>query len=307
MSEPFVQLPFSQVPETPRVPHPYFATRAETITVSTPHFDSVRTHVRIHGQGPPLLLVHGLMTTSYSWRYVLEPLGKKFTVYAPDLVGAGRSTMVDTTYPPEAMADFLGALIDTLGIGGCAAIGNSLGGYLCMQLALQRPAALSRLLNLHSPGVPTGRMWALHVALSALPFAERILRALIFRNPERWVHKNVHYYDESLKSREEHREFAAPLRSADGVRAFFHMLKDTLDVRAMRRFVRSLEALGGRFPIPLLLVYARRDPMVPPSVGDTLRQLLPAAEFTTLPRGSHFAHVDEPELFLQAAEPFLAR
>lgn len=302
---PFVQLPFAQVPEAPRLPHPYFETPARTVEVSTPHFGTVKTHVRICGQGPPLLLVHGLMTTSYSFRYVLEPLGRRFTVYAPDLVGAGRTDKPDAEYSPAQVADWLGALIEALGIRGCAAIGNSLGGYLAMQLVLRRPAALGRLVNLHSPGVPTARMWALYLALRALPRPERILGALVARDPERWVHHNVHYYDETLKSRQEHHEYAAPLRSPDGVRAFFRMLQQTLDVRAMGRFVRELAA-RERFPIPLLLVYAPRDPMVPPRVGEALHRARPDAKLVRLERGSHFAHVDVPELFLAAIEPFLS-
>ena len=125
------------------------------------------------------------------------------------------------------------------------------------------------------------------------------------RDPERWVHKNVHYWDETLKSKEEHREYAAPLRTPDGVRAFYRMLAETLAPGAMSAFVKELARLDGRFPIPLQLLYAKEDPMVPPIVGDRLRALLPTAEYARLERGSHFAHVDAPDLFLALALPFL--
>ncbi len=72
----------------------------------------------------------------------------------------------------------------------------------------------------------------------------------------------------------------------------------------MRRFEAELRSRRG-FPIPLLLVYAKRDPMVPPSVGDRLRALLPTARFEQLADASHFAHVDAPDAFLRAAVPFL--
>src|SRR6185503_9336409 len=90
------------------------------------------------------------------------------------------------------------------------------------------PPLMGRLVNLHSPGLPTARMRALRVALALMPrpLYEALLRWLIARDPERWVHKNVHYYDETLKSREEHREFAAPLRTPEGVRAFTRMLAE---------------------------------------------------------------------------------
>lgn len=303
---PFSQLPFSQVPEAPRVPHGYVRTEAREIAIGWPAGAHTAIHVRTLGAGPPLLLVHGFMTSSYSFRYVFEALARNYRVYAPDLPGAGRSGKPDASYHPERLAEAIGAIIGALGIRGCRAIGNSLGGYLCMHLALADAGAISRLVNLHSPGLPTARMWALQAALRVTPSAEGLVRRMVARDPERWVHKHVHYFDETLKSREEHREYAAPLKTREGQRAFHRMLSETLDPGAMRAFVRRLEALDGRFPIPLQLVYARADPMVPPIVGRRLSRLLPSAHFVTLARGSHFAHVDAPDLFLEVVRPFLS-
>jgi pimeloyl-ACP methyl ester carboxylesterase len=305
MRRPFHQLPYDQVPESPLVPHGYHRTEALDVTIRWPIGRASRVAVRKLGAGPPLLLVHGFMTSSYSFRYVFEDLAKDFTVYAPDLPGAGRSDKPDVSYHPDRLAEAIGAIIDALGIRGAAVIGNSLGGYLCMRLALMDAGAISRLVNLHSPGLPTARMWALQAALRVTPNAGGLIRRLVSRDPERWVHRHVHYFDETLKSREEHREYAAPLRSPDGIRAFVRMLTETVDPGAMRVFVRRLRALRGRFPIPLQLVYAKADPMVPPIVGKRLARLLPSAKFVELSRGSHFAHVDAPDLFLGVTRSFL--
>jgi pimeloyl-ACP methyl ester carboxylesterase len=304
MLKPFRQLPFAEVPDAPRLPHGYFDARAETVTVRTAAFGDVKTHVRVHGSGPPLLLVHGFMTTGYSWRYAMRPLGERFTLYIPDLVGCGRSAMPDAPYTPENLADWLDALVDVLAIRGAPAIGNSMGGYLGLHLALRHPDALSRLVNLHSPGLPTGRMKALRTALDVVPRWPEVLRWMVQRDPERWVHRNVHYFDETLKSREEHREYGRPLATPEGVRAFARMLDETMDVRAMARFEATLRGRRA-LPIPLQLVYARRDPMVPPSVGERMAALLPGAERVWLDDASHFAHVDATDAFVRAALPFL--
>lgn len=300
---PFRQLPYDALPETPRIPHPFFAIPSERVRVQSAAFGEVALDVRRVGDGPPLLLIHGLMTSSYSFRYVLEPLRARFTVYAFDLPGAGRSDAPDLPYGPRALADLIGELMDALGITGAPVIGNSMGGYLAMWLALRRPDAMSRLVNLHSPGAPTPRMWALQAALS-LPGAPAILDALVRRDPERWAFRNVHYFDETLKSREEAREYGAPLATPAGRRAFHRYLADTLRASEMQAFAAELRA-RERFPIPLRLVYARRDPMVPPTVGERLARLVPDAELVWLDEGSHFAHVDAPERFLAAALPFL--
>ncbi len=267
-------------------------------------FGKVRVHVRIYGKGAPLLLVHGLMTSSYSWRYAFEPLGAHFTCYAPDLVGSGRSSKPDRSYDPEACAVSIGEIVRALGIPGAGVIGNSLGGYLTMRLALREPSLMGRLVVVHAPGLATARMKGLRWVMRT-PGALRLVESLAARDPERWVHRNVHYWDETLKSREEHREYAAPLRAPEGRRAFARILRDTLDSRAMRDFEMRLSSLGGKFPVPLLLLYAARDPMVPPSVGDRLHELLPDAAFVRIENGSHFMHVDATPAFAKEALAFL--
>jgi pimeloyl-ACP methyl ester carboxylesterase len=305
---PFEQLPFAEVPDLPRVAHPYMNAEARTIAVKSSHFGDVNVHVRVFGTGPPLLLLHGLMTTSYSFRNVLEPLGKRFTLYVPDLLGAGRSDKPRVRYTPDALAASVGDTMKALDIWGAPAIGNSMGGYLLMRLALREPSAMSRLVNLHSPGVPTARMRALGAAFTIVPRVRPLIAALVRRNPERWVHQNVHYWDETLKSREEHREYASALMSDGGLEAFASMLGDTLDATEMARFATELRARKDArqgFPIPLLLVYARRDKMVPPVVGTRLSELVPDAKLIWLEAASHFAHVDAPIAFLDAAISFL--
>lgn len=301
---PFEQMPYAELPEQPRLAHPFFELADERVRVDSVCFGAIELSVRRAGSGPPLLCVHGLMTSSYSFRYLFDRLADRFEVIVFDLPGAGRSEAPDVPYGPEALAALIGELMDTLEITGCPVLGNSMGGYLSMWLALQRPDCMSKLVNLHSPGLVTPRMRALGAALS-LPGSGLVLDGLVRIDPERWAFKNVHYFDESLKSREEAREYAGPLRTAEGRRAFRRYLRDTLAVGPMRAFERRLAALDGRFVVPLLLVYARRDPMVPPAIGERFAELLGEARFEWLEEGSHFAHVDAPDPFVQVMLPFL--
>ncbi|MCB9680670.1 MAG: alpha/beta hydrolase [Alphaproteobacteria bacterium] len=309
MTVPFRQLPWAQVPELPRRPHRFHTLEVRMVDTWTAALGDVPTAVRVVGQGPPLLLVHGLMTTSYSWRYVYEDLARDHTVYMPDIVGAGRTIAPERTLLPEHMADWLRALQESLGIFGCDVIGNSMGGYLAMWLALRHPGAVGRLVQLHGPAFAAPRLWALWVAIR-LPFARAVLGALVRRDPLKWAHRNVHYWDETLKSREEAREYGLVLTTPEGLRGFHLQLRDMMDARGLVRFERLLRGrrdLGCDFPVPVQLLYARRDPMVPPSTGSRLGRLVRNAELTWIEQGSHFAHVDAPDAFLEAARRFLAR
>jgi len=306
MIVPFQRGKFEELPELPRVPHGFFATRAEEVPVTTPALGVTRAHVRVHGSGPPLLLIHGLMTTSYSWRYMLEPLGQRYTLYIPDLPGAGRSEPGAGAYHPDALAAWIGALMGELGIRGAPVIGNSMGGYLCMRLALRDPGAMSRLVNAHSPGVPEARLYALK-GLLGVPGMKSLLSRIIRKDPLRWVHKNVHYFDETLKSLEEAHEYGDPLATDAGRWAFIRYLTQTMSVGDVRRFQNELKARlarGEAFPIPMLLIYARKDPMVPPRFGDVMAART-GAPLVWLERGSHFAHVDAPDEFLPPVLEFL--
>jgi pimeloyl-ACP methyl ester carboxylesterase len=302
VATPFRQLPFRDLPERPRIPHRWAEVETHRAVIATEAYGELDTAWYTYGSGPPLLLVHGLMTAAWSWRYVLPLLGDRFTLVMPDLPGSGATAKPDATYEPDRLADWLGGFVGRLGLRGCAAIGNSLGGYLALRLAIRDPGALGRLVDLHSPGVPLARLWAL-AAVIRMPGAERLLRALVHRDPERWVHRNVHYYDESLKSLEEARVWAEPLRSVEGVRAFHRILRDTLDPRQMRAFLGELH----RVSIPTLLVYATTDPLVPPWIGDALAERIPGAGLVRLDQASHFAHVDAPDRFVAAVDAFLAQ
>jgi pimeloyl-ACP methyl ester carboxylesterase len=300
--EPFRRQPFDSIPDLPRRPHAYFASAGREIELASGHFGAHRVHYREQGSGPPLLLIHGLMTSSYSWRYVIAPLAERFRVIAPDLPGAGRSSAPDVPYTASALAGWIQDFVKALDVRGCLAIGNSMGGYLTMRSALADRSLFGRLINIHSPGLPEARLYALHSALS-IPGLRSAVAWAARRDPERWVHRNVHYYDESLKSREEAREYGKPLSTPAGSRAFVRYLAETLSPHDMRKFARTL---GAGFPIPLLLIYARQDPMVPPEMGDRLHALVPEARLEWLEQSSHFSHVDTPELFLEVALPFLS-
>ena len=74
--KPFKQLSFKKVPEHPRRPHDYDISRGEDVTFESRAFGRVKLHLRRAGSGPPLLLVHGMMTSSYSFRYVMKELAE---------------------------------------------------------------------------------------------------------------------------------------------------------------------------------------------------------------------------------------
>jgi pimeloyl-ACP methyl ester carboxylesterase len=242
------------------------------------------------------------MTTSYSWRYVMPSLAEQYRVIAPDLPGCGRSDKPLVKYSGPQLAKFILEFQDKLQIGGCDCIGNSMGGMLCMRAALEDKKAFLRLINIHSPGPSAARYVALHTALS-LPPLRTLLSWWIRRAPRKWAHRNVHYFDESLKSIEEAAEYGDPLATKEGAATFIRYLWHTFDPRELREFTASLPK---PFPIPLMLLYSKMDPLVPPPIGNLLHEKT-GAPLVWLEDTSHFAHVDTPEKVLEAVKAFFAK
>jgi pimeloyl-ACP methyl ester carboxylesterase len=299
----FEQGRFEELPERPRRPHDYEATTVREIAMTSRPFGDLVIHAREYGSGPPLLLLHGLMTTSYSWRYVVKRLGERFRVIAPDMPGCGKSTMnAAASYDLASLAAWVSEFVDAAGIRGCAAIGNSLGGLVMMRAVLDTPDVVSRLVNIHSPAFPEGRYFVLHAAL-AIPGVRALLSRRIRRDPLRWAHKNVHYADETLKSLEEAHAYGDPLATPEGAGSFIGYLQGALAPHGFDRFVEDLA--DTKFPVPLRLVYATTDPLVRPANGRRLAKLVPGAELAWLQGSSHFAHVDTPDALVDAALPFL--
>jgi len=302
MRRPFQRVPFADLPALPRRPHPYESTPAREVTTTSPRLGALRIHYREAGAGPPLLLVHGLMTTSYSWRYLIEPLSRRFRLLIPDLPGCGESQAAPPgAYGAAEIAAWIGDFQRALGVEGCLAVGNSMGGYLCMRHALARPGAFARLVNIHSPAFPDAKLDLL-AAVMKVPGAAALAAWLARRDPLRWAHRNVHYFDEELKSIEEAHAYGDPLATPGGSRAFACYLAETMSPAGLRAFTRSL---AEPFPVPLMLLYSRRDPLVAPSNGERLHALLPGATLIWIDDSSHFAHVDTPERVVEAVLPFL--
>ncbi|MBI4815712.1 MAG: alpha/beta fold hydrolase [Deltaproteobacteria bacterium] len=249
------------------------------------------------------------MTSSYSFRYLMGALADRFTTYSLDLPGAGRSDApLEMSYDPSTLGKLVLAATRRLGIAGCPIVGNSMGGYVSLWAGLEAPpGCMARLVVIHAPGFPEFRLSLLGALLGSW-VGKRVFDALISRNPLKWCHTNVHYYDESLKSLEEASEYGEPLRSSAGKRALEKYLLETMSIRDIRKFQKILDerrARGTAFPVPLLLMYADRDPMVRPEYGRRYRDLIPESELVVLSEASHFAHVDAVDRLLPPLLRFL--
>jgi haloacetate dehalogenase len=119
-------------------------------------------HLRLGGDGPPLLLLHGYPQTSAMWHKVAPGLAGRFTVVAADLRGYGRSARPPSdpdhlAYSKRAMAADMVEVMAALGFGSFAVAGHDRGGRVGYRMALDHPGVVTRLAVLDI--VPTHLMW----------------------------------------------------------------------------------------------------------------------------------------------------
>ncbi|MDR4307544.1 alpha/beta hydrolase [Chelatococcus sambhunathii] len=119
--------------------------------------------VRVGGEGPPVVLLHGYPQTHACWHKVAPALAEKLTLVIPDLRGYGRSSIPPLTpdglaYSKRAMAEDVAALMAKLGHDRFMVAGHDRGGRVAYRLALDRPELVEKIAVLDI--VPTHRMWA---------------------------------------------------------------------------------------------------------------------------------------------------
>lgn len=113
--------------------------------------NGVRLYYEFHGQGEPLVLLHGGLGAIQMFGPVLPALAEKRQVIAVDLQGHGRTADVDRPLSIELMADDIAALIRHLGLKRVDLAGFSLGGGVALQTAVRHPEAVGRLVLVSTP------------------------------------------------------------------------------------------------------------------------------------------------------------
>ena len=112
-----------------------------------------RVIYRIAGDGPPVVLIHGMVNSSKHWEQVALRLADRYTVVAPDLLGHGDSAAVRGDYSLGAHACSIRDLLTTIGIDRATVVGHSLGGGIAMQFFYQFPQRVERLALISSGGL----------------------------------------------------------------------------------------------------------------------------------------------------------
>ena len=253
----------------------------------------IELHYEIDGNGPPLVLIAGMLSDSASWGPLIAPLAQHFTVIRPDNRSTGRTTPALAPTSPQQNARDCLALLDHLEIGQAHIVGHSMGGYIAGELAVLAPERSKSLSLLCSAPLNLRRSWHLFQTLCD-----------IRRNgPEGlWLNALFPWLFH-------HRFFDNPDQIAGAVAASLaYPYAQSLD--AMQH---QLDALTRYDPIPLtrqiktptLALIAKNDLIVPHDDALELLSRMPNCDIQSIKQAAHSVHWDAPDAVLAKLIPFL--
>jgi pimeloyl-ACP methyl ester carboxylesterase len=256
--------------------------------------------------GPVVVLLHGLASSSQTWSSALPLLGRHAHVIAPDLLGHGLSAKPRTgDYSLGAYATELRDLLLTLGLPGATIVGHSFGGGVAMQFAHQFPEMTERLVLEASGGLGQGVTIALRAA--TLPGTPLVLRALSALTPS-WLAKAVHRAMRAVPAlnRPDLDGLASAITSFtdDGARgAFAHTVRGVLDWSGQR--LGGTERLYLLADVPVLLIGGNRDSVIPIQHTVSAHHLLPSSRLEVFDGAGHFPHTEQPTRFADLLAQFV--
>jgi pimeloyl-ACP methyl ester carboxylesterase len=258
------------------------------------------------GDGPALLLLHGITDSSATWEGVAPSLAEHFTLIAPDLLGHGESATPRGDYSLGAHASGVRDILTALGIERVTVVGHSLGGGIAMQFAYQFPERTERLVLVSSGGL--GREVHFLLRAAALPGADYVLPALTSAGLI-GVGRGVGGLLKRLRLApgEDLQVLAqgfASLDNAGSRQAFLHTVRAVIEPSGQRVSAQDRLSLAGL--LPSLIVWGERDSIIPIEHGVAAHEAMPGSRFEVFPDAGHMPHDADPERFAELLIDFCA-
>jgi pimeloyl-ACP methyl ester carboxylesterase len=277
--------------------------------MSTPTEIEIHGHrvcFRLRGQGPLIVLIHGITGRSDQWEPAIEHLATEHTVLAPDLLGHGESAKPRGDYSLGAYASAVRDTMVALGHDRATIVGHSLGGGIAMQFAYQFPERCERLVLVSSGGL--GREVHPLLRAATLPGSELVLPLL--------THARVLAVGEAigraigflrLQAGTDLAEIArgfGSLGDAEARSAFIESMRAVLDPGGQR--VSALDRLYLAESLPSLIVWGGADPVIPVAHGRAAHRAMPGSRLEVLDGVGHFPQLERPFEFARLLAEFVA-
>lgn len=266
-----------------------------------------RRAFRIAGEGPAILLIHGIGDNSSTWEAVQTKLAQRFTVIAPDLLGHGKSDKPRADYSVAAYANGMRDLLSVLDIERVTVIGHSLGGGVAMQFAYQFPQLVERIVLVGTGGVTKDVHFALRLA--SLPMGSEALGLLRMPGALPVLQMFGRAIGAVIGSTRFGRDLPDVLRvlaelpEPAASSAFSRTLRAVVDWRG--QVVTMLDRCYLTQSVPVQLIWGEDDSVIPVSHAQMAHAAMPGSRLEIFSESGHFPFHDFPDQFVETVERFI--
>jgi len=266
----------------------------------------INTRYWVLGQGSPLLLIHGLGASCEYWRYNVGALSQGCRVYAFDLPGFGRSDKGIDDYSLHFAGEFVAAFLDALRVDRASLVGNSLGGAVSLQFAVQYPHRLEKLVLASSGGL--GRQLHLSFRLLKIPILGELTAWSWRTRPGMRLTLRSIVYDPQVVRGEFVDQMVELARLPGAKEMLLSVARIGIDLRGQNMELQ--EPLLRRVPeieAPTLIIWGAQDPIIPVAHAHIAHQMIENSQLHILDRCGHVPQIEKPEEFNQLVLDFLGR
>lgn len=264
---------------------------------------SLRGHsirYREAGDGPVLVLVHGIAGFLEEWEPSMKILCSKFRVIALDLPGHGLSDKPDARYTLDFLTDFLRDFISAICPGKVYVVGHSLGGAVCLNLAIRHPYLVERLILVNSVFVKI----PLSFCFCSFPFLQRIkIKVPMFA--VKATARQSFFKKEYISA--EWLELAWRYMNKPGaVRVMFSVLCSNISMSGLRKEVANpvVKAITS-IDLPVLILFGDRDRIVPHTNSLLLHRSIKGSKCVKVDNCGHEMQYESCDVFCENVLRFL--
>ena len=238
------------------------------------------------GQGPAVILLHGLGSLKEIWAANIGALSAKYHVVAIDQIGFGHSDKPLLEYKIATFVDFLQGFMLSQKLSKATLVGNSLGGWIAIDFAARHPEMVDKMVLVDSAGLPFGKPLTIDLNPASLADMRTLLDSI--------------FYDKKMVTEEfVLQAFTNHVRNNDGF-----TIQRTLASFAQNQFE---DAKLSSIHAPTLVVWGREDELIPFSSGEKLRDGIPGAKLVVFEKCGHVPQLEKPADFNQALNEFLGK
>jgi pimeloyl-ACP methyl ester carboxylesterase len=264
--------------------------------------DGVKIRYYIAGppDGVPIVLLHGFMTSSYSWRGIWESLATRHRVYVIDLPGYGESDWPAAPYSVGSMADAVSRIFQHLKICRAHVFGAQMGATIAAWFAGQYPRQVNTLVLIAPGGLGEGSSNMLLYRLLAQPVLGDVVARMIPRSV--FIKRlRAHYANSAQATDTVVNTYWTSFKQRGAIQARIgYQVRQSFEVNP-QEYQQVVKAVSA----PTLLLFGEDDPIVPISTAERYRESIRGSRLVLLPACGDFPHEEYPETVTKYILAFL--